>query len=158
MVARNKYGGYRNKTRSMVDSGGLCSLRWLAQQNILSQYHQNRATTLACFHKYLVTPPCQKRPVLTGTSKTGAHSWMLTNYACCKMHARENDYMNMHAWNISTHMKFLLRTNKPCIKYSSKHSPYQVFKMLALNMQKHLVYTKSFENIISPPFSYFKNT
>ena len=48
-------------------------------------YHQDRATTLACFHKYLVTPPCQKGPVSTGTSKTGAHSWMLTNYACCKI-------------------------------------------------------------------------
>ena len=36
VVVRNKYGGYRNKTRSTVDSGGLCFLQGLAQQSIPS--------------------------------------------------------------------------------------------------------------------------
>ena len=32
----------------------------LSQQNLFSQqFHQDRATTLACFHIYLMTPPCQ---------------------------------------------------------------------------------------------------
>jgi len=36
-------------------------------------------------------------------------------------------------------------------------SPYQVFKMLALIMQKYWVHSKSFENFIFPPFPIFKN-
>src|SRR3990170_2567031 len=71
-------------------------------------------------HIYHVTPPCQICPVPTGASKAGAHSWILTTYACQNlsgMHARENIHMIMHACNISTHMQFLLKLSKPSFKY-----------------------------------------
>ena len=43
VVARIKYGGYRNKTQSTVDSGGYVFLQWLAQQNF--SVVPNRVTT-----------------------------------------------------------------------------------------------------------------
>ena len=109
-------------------------------------YHQDRATTLVCFHICLMTPPCQIWPVPTSTSKTGAHSWVLIIHVYqyrSGMHARGKyayDHASMQCFYPNAKS---IKSNKHALNIlACKHLPYQVFKMLALDMKKVLVTCK----------------
>src|SRR3954468_9625237 len=96
MAVRNKYGGYRNKTRSMADSGGLSmySAGLVQQKNT----PDNKSSPIVPHHAIPdITVPTETGDKLTPTQGKGFSRIPLRH--ACKIHEHDYHYTSMLSSN-----------------------------------------------------------
>ena len=165
MVVRNKYGGYWNKTRSTVDSGGLSIPCMISITNI---FHPTESPLISPYHAIPdITVPTETGDKLMPTQGRGfpgflpvcmQGTWGWLSSQVSSFPIAWKSITCTHAYDhITWNNKFLQSEVMLWTCHRTHKNIMPGFRMLAFNVWKGRVHSKTFESFFSLPKILFKN-
>ena len=165
MVVRNKYGGYWHKTRSTVDSGGLSIPCMISMTNI---FHPAESPLISPYHAIPdITVPTETGDKLMPTQGRGfpgflpvcmQGTWGWLSSQVCPFPTAWKSITCTHPYDhITWNNKFLQSEVMLWTCHRTHKNIMPGFRMLAFNVWKGRVHSKTFESFFSLPKILFKN-